>query len=171
MEIELTPSPLVMDAPFCHPALFWLYSTRPTPDSESLGEIVVVVELTYQGALPVAPDVDVVNAGDVVSMFIVLVEVMVLPALSTALKLIVYTPSTVSDALDCHAPPFTDICALAKPDIASEPPTDTDTGDVTNHPFKPVGEGTPGVTIGAVVSRFHVVDPLAVLPLCEAVTV
>lgn len=168
----MTPSSLMMEDPFCHPALFWLYSTRSTPDRESLGEIVVVAELTYQGAFPVVPDVVVVNAGDVVSILIVLVEIVVLPALSIALKSSVYTPSTVSDTLDCHAPPPpADTCAFARPDVASDPPAEMATGTVLNQPFDPVADGIFGVTTGSMVSRFHVVDPLAVFPLCEAVTV
>jgi len=105
-------------------------------------------------------------------MFTVLVEVVELPALSTALKSIVYTPSTVSDMLDCHALPSpADTCAFAKPDMASDPLAEMMTGVVLNHPVEPVGEGMTGAATGGVVSRFHVVVPFALLPLCEAVTV
>jgi hypothetical protein len=103
-------------------------------------------------------------------MLIVLVIVVVLPALSTALKSIVYTPSTASDVLDCQAPPFTDTCALAKPDMASDPLAEIATGVVLNHPFDPVDEGITEVTAGGVVSRFHFFDPVSLLPLSDAVT-
>ena len=111
------------------------------------------------------PLVEDVNSGGVVSMLTVPLEVIALPARSTALKSIVYTPSRSSTALDCQTPPLTETCALAKPDTVSDPLAEILTGTVLNHPFEPVGEGITWITDGGVVSRFQVVVPFALLPL------
>src|SRR5258706_92149 len=117
--------------------------------------MVVVVWLIYQPEFPAVPDIEVTIDGRLVSTFTVLVTVVVLPALSVDLKLIVCTPSD-KDALGCHAPLSTDISALAKPDPVSEPFTEITTGSVTNQPFRPSGVGTTGLTVGGVISTFIV---------------
>jgi hypothetical protein len=68
-------------------------------------------------------------------------------------------------------PPSTETIALANPERASEPPAETLTG-VLYQPFDPFGdEGvTRRLAVGAVISFFQVVDPLAVNPLVEART-
>jgi hypothetical protein len=80
------------------------------------------------------------TVGGVESTFIVLEIVDEFPALSTVRKFTVYVPF-VREALACQAPPLTDTCALARPDMASDPLVDIATGEVLCQPFVPFTAG------------------------------
>src|SRR6266508_1134922 len=115
--------------------------------------MLVSVWLIYQPGLPAVPEVENERSGAVASTLRVLEVVVILPATSSDLKSTVITPSGKA-ALFCHAHPFTDTCALAKPDPESEPFADALAEVLTIQPFKPSTGGIAGSRVGAIVSTF-----------------